>query len=156
MNIPQKTKTGTNFAHLRLLVVKTLNAVDLDEYGNSSNKVSEKFDRESQCRAILDKEKVVVLFMLLKLFLLLLFSLCNCDSKRRSRKMNRCRVHSFKSFKSFRVLQTRLLFGDEMVRYSKVYGEKKSEKYCNESISGIHQTLCNRLDEDTMSTLLRE
>ena len=95
--------------------------------------------------AILDKEKVVVLFMLLKLFLLL-FSLCNCDSKRRSRKMNRCRVHSFKSF---RVLQTRLL-------YSKVYGEKKSEKNCNESISGIHQTLCNRLDEDTMSTLLRE
>ena len=77
--------------------------------------------------AILDKEKVVVLFMLLKLFLLL-FSLCNCDSKRRSRKMNRCRVHSFKSFKSFRVLQTRLLFGDEMVRYSKVYGKKKSEK----------------------------
>ena len=102
--------------------------------------------------AILDKEKVVVLFMLLKLFLLL-FSLCNCDSKRRSRKMNRCRVHSFKSF---RVLQIRLLFGDEMVRYSKVYGEKKSEKYCNESISGIHQTLCNRLDEDTMSTLLGE
>ena len=95
--------------------------------------------------AILDKEKVVVLFMLLKLFLLL-FSLCNCDSKRRSRKMNRCRVHSFKSF---RVLQTRLL-------YRKVYGEKKSEKNCNESISGIHQTLCNRLDEDTMSTLLRE
>ena len=78
--------------------------------------------------AILDKEKVVVLFMLLKLFLLL-FSLCNCDSKRRSRKMNRCRVHSFKSF---RVLQTRLLFGDEMVRYSKVYGKKKSEKNCNE------------------------
>ena len=91
--------------------------------------------------------------MLLKLFLLLLFSLCNCDSKRRSRKMNRCRVHSFKSF---RVLQTRLLFGDEMVRYSKVYGEKKSEKNCNESISGIHQTLCNRLDEYTMGTLLRE
>ena len=103
--------------------------------------------------AILDKEKVVVLFMLLKLFFLLLFSLCNCDSKRRSRKLNRCRVHSFKSF---RVLQTRLLFGDEMVRYSKVYGEKKSEKYCNESISGIHQILCNRLDEDAMSTLLRE
>lgn len=102
--------------------------------------------------AILDKEKVVVLFMLLKLFLLL-FSLCNCDSKRRSRKMNRCRVHSFKSF---RVLQTRLLFGDEMVRYSKVYGKKKSEKNCNESITGIHQTLCNRLDEDTMGTLLGE
>ena len=39
--------------------------------------------------------------------------------------MNRCRVHSFKSF---RVLQIRLLFGDEMVRYSKVYGKKKSEK----------------------------
>ena len=153
MNVPQKTKTGTNFAHLRLLVVKTFNAVDLDEYGNSSNKVSEKFDWESQCRDILDKEKVVVLFMLLKLFLLLLFSLCNCDSKRRSRKMNRCRVHSFKSF---RVLQTRLLFGDEMVRYSKVYGKKKSEKNCNESITGIHQTLCNRLDEDTMGTLLGE